>query len=168
MPPVSQLPSPNTKPRVVIIGAGFGGLAVARGLAHSGTTITLVDRQNHHVFQPLLYQVATAGLSPADIAAPIRSIVKRQKETRVLLAEVKGVDADQRRVFLSDGGTLDYDALVIATGAATAILAATNGRSTPPASRRSTTRRASGGAFCSPWNVPRRSARKVCPIGTNI
>src|SRR6267142_1002698 len=102
MPPVPQPTGRNAKPRVVIIGAGFGGLAVARGLAHSGATVTIVDRQNHHVFQPLLYQVATAGLSPADIAAPIRSIVKRQKETRVLLA---------------DGTTLDYDFLVIATGA---------------------------------------------------
>src|SRR6476646_10159213 len=117
MPPAPLPTGRNAKPRVVIIGAGFGGLAVARGLAHSGATVTIVDRQNHHVFQPLLYQVATAGLSPADIAAPIRSIVKRQKETRVLLAEVTGVNADQRRVLLSDGTTLDYDFLVIATGA---------------------------------------------------
>ena len=117
MPPVPLPTGRNAKPRVVIIGAGFGGLAVARGLANSGATVTIVDRQNHHVFQPLLYQVATAGLSPADIAAPIRSIVKRQKETRVLLAEVTGVNADQRRVLLSDGTTLDYDFLVIATGA---------------------------------------------------
>jgi len=117
MPPAPLPTGRNAKPRVVIIGAGFGGLAVARGLAHSGATVTIVDRQNHHVFQPLLYQVATAGLSPADIAAPIRSIVKRQKETRVLLAEVTGVNADQQRVLLSDGTTLDYDFLVIATGA---------------------------------------------------
>ena len=117
MPPVPRLPGRDAMPRVVVIGAGFGGLAVARGLAHSGTIITIVDRQNHHVFQPLLYQVATAGLSPADIAAPIRSIVKRQKETRVLLAEVTGVNTSQRHVQLSDGNTLDYDALVIATGA---------------------------------------------------
>jgi glycine/D-amino acid oxidase-like deaminating enzyme len=73
MPPVPQPTGRNAKPRVVIIGAGFGGLAVARGLAHSGATVTIVDRQNHHVFQPLLYQVATAGLSPADIAAPCAS-----------------------------------------------------------------------------------------------
>ena len=117
MPPVPRLPGRDAMPRVVVIGAGFGGLAVARGLANSGTIITIVDRQNHHVFQPLLYQVATAGLSPADIAAPIRSIVKRQKETRVLLAEVTGVNTSQRHVLLSDGNTLDYDALVIATGA---------------------------------------------------
>jgi NADH dehydrogenase FAD-containing subunit len=117
MPSNPRLPGRDAKPRVVIIGAGFGGLAVARGLAHSGAIITIVDRQNHHVFQPLLYQVATAGLSPADIAAPIRSIVKRQKDTRVLLAEVTGVDTGQRHVLLSDGNTVAYDALVIATGA---------------------------------------------------
>ncbi len=90
MPLSPQLSSHNTKPHIVVIGAGFGGLAVVRGLANSGFTITLIDRQNHHVFQPLLYQVATAGLSPADIATPIRSIIKRQKDTRVLLAEGDG------------------------------------------------------------------------------
>ena len=74
MPPILAPPNHKAKPHVVIIGAGFGGLAAVRGLAHSGVAITLVDRQNHHVFQPLLYQVATAGLSPADIAAPIRSM----------------------------------------------------------------------------------------------
>ena len=106
-----------SEPHIVIVGAGFGGLAVERGLAGSGARITLIDRQNHHVFQPLLYQVATAGLSPADIAAPVRSIVKRHKNTRVLLAEVAGVDADKKRVLMSDGTGLDYDALVLATGA---------------------------------------------------
>src|SRR5260370_9779444 len=115
MPLVRRPDGRNAKPRVVIIGAGFGGLGVARGLAHSGATVRIVDRQNHHVFQPLLYQVATAGLSPADIAAPIRSIVKRQKETRVLLADVTGVNADHRRLLLSYWTTLDYDFLVIAT-----------------------------------------------------
>src|SRR5258708_22437596 len=95
MPPVPQPTGRNAKPRVVIIGAGFGGLAGARGLSHSGATVTIVDPQNHHVFQPLLYQVATAGMSPADIAAPIRSIVKRQEETRVLLAGLTGVEACQ-------------------------------------------------------------------------
>jgi NADH dehydrogenase FAD-containing subunit len=104
-------------PHVVIVGAGFGGLAAARGLARSGATITIVDKQNHHLFQPLLYQVATAGLSPADIAAPIRSIVRDRARTRVLLDEVTGIDAAARRVRLGGGGTLTYDALVIATGA---------------------------------------------------
>ncbi|QXQ08445.1 NAD(P)/FAD-dependent oxidoreductase [Sphingosinicellaceae bacterium] len=114
---MSSAPARPDKHHIVIVGAGFGGLAVARGLARADVTITLVDRQNHHVFQPLLYQVATAGLSPADIAAPIRSIVKKHENTRVLLGEVTGVDIGQRRVVLADGATLDYDALVIATGA---------------------------------------------------
>jgi NADH dehydrogenase len=105
------------KPHVVIIGAGFGGLAVAHNLSGSDVAITLIDRQNHHVFQPLLYQVATAALSPADIAAPIRSIVKRQKNTRVLLDEVIGIDTTARSVELQGGDTLAYDTLVIATGA---------------------------------------------------
>jgi NADH dehydrogenase FAD-containing subunit len=110
-------PSRRDQPHVVIVGAGFGGLAAARGLARSGATITIVDRQNHHLFQPLLYQVATAGLSPADIAAPIRSIIRDRAQTRVLLDQVTGVDADRRHIQLAGGGDLGYDVLVIATGA---------------------------------------------------
>ena len=106
-----------TRPHVVILGAGFGGLAVAKSLRRAPVDITIVDRRNHHLFQPLLYQVATAGLSPADIAAPIRSIVKNQRNTRVLLDEVTGVDAGARQVHLQSGGSLAYDRLVIATGA---------------------------------------------------
>ena len=102
---------------VVIVGAGFGGLAAAAGLAKEDVRITIVDRQNHHLFQPLLYQVATAGLSPADIAAPIRTIVKDQPATGVLLDEVVGVDAAAKCVKLSSGATLGYDTLIIATGA---------------------------------------------------
>lgn len=105
------------KPRIVIVGAGFGGLSVVRGLANVDAEITLVDRQNHHVFQPLLYQVATAGLSPADIAAPIRSIVKKHRQMHVLLDEVVGVEAATKMVKLASGATLDYDMLVLATGA---------------------------------------------------
>ena len=81
------------KPRIVIIGAGFGGLAVVRGLGAIDAEVTLIDRQNHHLFQPLLYQVATAALSPADIAAPIRTIVKDHKQMHVLLDEVSDIDA---------------------------------------------------------------------------
>ena len=80
----------NPRPHIVIIGGGFGGLAAARALRRSDARITLVDRKNHHVFQPLLYQVATAGLSPGDIASPIRWILRRQDNIRVLLAEVTG------------------------------------------------------------------------------
>jgi len=104
------------RPRVVIVGAGFGGLTVAKRLAKTPADITLIDRQNHHLFQPLLYQVATAGLSPADIAWPIRSLVRRQRNTRVLLGEVTGVDRQRKHVIL-DGQDIAYDVLVLATGA---------------------------------------------------
>ncbi|MFZ2492432.1 MAG: NAD(P)/FAD-dependent oxidoreductase, partial [Thermoanaerobaculia bacterium] len=103
-------------PHVVIIGAGFGGLYAARGLAKANVRITIVDRQNYHLFQPLLYQVATAGLNPSDIAMPIRAIVRKQKNTTVLLADVRSIDVTNRRVLL-DEGELKYDYLVLATGA---------------------------------------------------
>jgi len=105
------------RPQVVIIGAGFGGLAAARALAKAPVDVTLVDRRNHHLFQPLLYQVATAALSPADIAVPTRAILARQKNVRVLLDEVTGLDSDTRRVQLREGKPLHYDWLIIATGA---------------------------------------------------
>src|SRR5512141_1896882 len=82
------------KPRVVLVGAGFGGLAAAKALARSAFDVTVIDQHNYHLFQPLLYQVATAGLSPADIASPIRSILGRQKNARVILGKVTGVDVD--------------------------------------------------------------------------
>ncbi len=104
------------RPHVVIVGAGFGGLTVAKTLAGAPVDITLIDRENHHLFQPLLYQVATASLSPADIAWPIRSLVRQQKNTRVLLGEVTGVDAAQKRIFFEDH-EIAYDILVLATGA---------------------------------------------------
>jgi NADH dehydrogenase len=106
-----------TRPRIVIVGAGFGGLAAARALRRSPVDVTIVDRRNHHLFQPLLYQVATAGLSPADIASPIRSIVRNYANTRVLLDSVEGVDSRRRIVRLGSGGSLDYDWLLLATGA---------------------------------------------------
>jgi NADH:ubiquinone reductase (H+-translocating) len=102
--------------RVVIVGAGFGGLSAAQGLARADVDVTIIDRQNHHTFQPLLYQVATAGLSPADIAYPIRSILRSQANAEVVLAEVTGVDIEARKVLMNDR-SLDYDTLVIATGA---------------------------------------------------
>jgi NADH:ubiquinone reductase (H+-translocating) len=103
--------------RVVIIGGGFGGLSVARGLSHESVHVTLVDRSNHHLFQPLLYQVAMAGLAPGEIAVPIRSVLSRQDNARVLLAEVTGVDLVGKRVETREMAPLDYDYLVIATGA---------------------------------------------------
>jgi NADH:ubiquinone reductase (H+-translocating) len=104
-------------PHIVIIGGGFGGLAAAQALQGAPVSITLLDRRNHHLFQPLLYQVATAGLSPGDIAAPIRWILRKQKNVRVLLAEATSVDVDGRRVLLEDGTSLAYDYLVVAAGA---------------------------------------------------
>jgi NADH dehydrogenase len=105
------------KRRLVIIGGGFGGLSAARALAREPLTITLVDRSNHHLFQPLLYQVAMAGLSPGEIAVPIRSVLSRQENARVLLAEVTHVDLANRRVETRESHPLDYDYLVVATGA---------------------------------------------------
>ena len=105
------------KRRLVIIGGGFGGLSAARALAREPIVITLVDRSNHHLFQPLLYQVAMAGLSPGEIAVPIRSVLSRQENARVLLAEVTNVDLVNRRVETRESLPLDYDYLVVATGA---------------------------------------------------
>jgi len=107
---------PDSLPRVVIIGGGFGGLSAARTLAGANVAITLIDRRNHHLFQPLLYQVATAGLNPADIANPIRRILRHQKNAEVLLAEAKLFDLAAKRVEL-DENFLEYDYLIVATGA---------------------------------------------------
>ena len=103
-------------PKVVIIGAGFGGLSAAKQLAHKPFDITIIDRHNYHLFQPLLYQVATAGLSPADIASPIRGILHRQKNAKVILAKVSGIDTAGSQV-LAEGRRIPYDYLVVATGA---------------------------------------------------
>jgi NADH dehydrogenase len=102
--------------RVVIVGGGFGGLYAAQALRRAPVQLTLVDRRNFHLFQPLLYQVAAGGLSPGEIASPLRYILRRQRNTRVLLGEVVDIDVATRRVTLSDG-ELDYDALVVAAGA---------------------------------------------------
>jgi NADH dehydrogenase FAD-containing subunit len=107
---------PQRRPRVVIVGAGFGGLSAAKALARTPVDVVLIDRRNYHLFQPLLYQVATAGLSPADIAAPIRSILRRQSNASVILAKVTGVDTKTREV-ITDGPRVAYDYLILATGA---------------------------------------------------
>ncbi len=100
---------------VVIIGGGFGGLAAAQALKRAPVTVTVIDRRNHHLFQPLLYQVATAGLSPGDIASPIRWVLRRQHNVRVLLAEARSIDVDRKIVQL-EHGELSYDFLIVATG----------------------------------------------------
>src|SRR5687768_12671981 len=103
-------------PHVVVMGGGFGGLWTARALRRVGVSVTLVDRRNHHLFQPLLYQVAMAGLSPADIATPIRSLLSRYPFVRVLQGEVTSLDLDANKV-QADFGELEYDYLVLACGA---------------------------------------------------
>jgi NADH dehydrogenase len=102
--------------QVVIIGGGFGGLRAARALKSAPVDVTLIDKRNYHLFQPLLYQVATGSLSPGEIAAPIRSVLSRQKNARVLLGEVVDVDPESRRVALADGAAIPYDALIVAAG----------------------------------------------------
>jgi NADH dehydrogenase len=106
-----------TAHHVVIVGAGFGGLAVAQGLASAPVRITIIDQRNHHLFQPLLYQVATASLATSEIAWPIRHLVRKRKEIITLLASVSSVDPHTRKVGLDDGGEIAYDTLVLATGA---------------------------------------------------
>ncbi|MBS1841947.1 MAG: NAD(P)/FAD-dependent oxidoreductase [Acidobacteria bacterium] len=105
--------------RVLILGGGFGGLLAAQRLKRAPAQVTLIDRRNFHLFQPLLYQVATGSLSPGEIAAPLRSVLSKQKNCEVLLGEAADIDPDAKRVTLADGGVFEYDALVVATGSQT-------------------------------------------------
>lgn len=114
--PERKTATPAARPRVVIVGAGFGGLFAARGLKRAGADVTLVDRHNYHLFQPLLYQVATAGLAPSDVAWPVRNVLNRFRNVTVLLDQVDGVDAVAQEVLTADR-RLPYDYLVLATGA---------------------------------------------------
>jgi NADH dehydrogenase len=102
--------------KIVILGGGFGGLYAAQALKHADADITLIDRRNYHLFQPLLYQVATGSLSPGEIAAPIRGVLSEQKNTAVLLGEAVDIDPHAKTLKLRDGGVLDYDSLIVATG----------------------------------------------------
>src|SRR6266851_1850621 len=108
--------APQKPHRVVIVGAGFGGLEAAFGLAGAPVEITVIDRRNHHLFQPLLYQVATASLATSEIAWPIRYLLRHRPDVTTLFATVSGVDAQARHVLLDDGDTLPYDTLMVATG----------------------------------------------------
>src|SRR6266567_1728082 len=107
------------KSKVVILGGGFGGLAAAQKLKRASVEVTLIDRRNFHLFQPLLYQVATGSLSPGEIAAPLRGVLSRQKNTRVLLGDVLDIDPVSKQVVLADGATFDYDSLIVAAGSQT-------------------------------------------------
>jgi len=107
------------KHRVVILGGGFGGLAAAQKLKRAPVEVTLIDRRNFHLFQPLLYQVATGSLSPGEIAAPLRGVLSRQKNACVLMGEAVDLNPQAKRVILSDGGTFEYDSLIVATGTRT-------------------------------------------------
>jgi NADH dehydrogenase len=109
----------NKQWRVIIVGGGFGGLRAAQALKSKLLDVTLVDRRNYHLFQPLLYQVATGSLSPGPISAPLRSVLRRQTNTRVLLGSVEDVDPDAKQVLLADGAVLPYDSLIVATGSET-------------------------------------------------
>ena len=113
--PLKQTPA--RRPRVVIVGGGFAGLHAAKGLGNLPVDVTVLDKSNHHTFQPLLYQVALAVLSPADIAQPIRSVLRKQSNTQVLMDEVTGIDTQSRNVTLGSGAQIPYDYLVLATGA---------------------------------------------------
>src|SRR6059058_2221719 len=106
----------NSKPRVIIVGAGFGGLEAAKKLPCKNVRVTVIDRTNYYLFQPLLYQVATAALSPADIAAPVRAVLSKCRNVEVILAEVQSVDVDAKKVKTVDL-EIDYDYLILATGA---------------------------------------------------
>src|ERR671910_3438358 len=106
----------SVRPHVVIVGGGFAGLNAAKRLKDAEVVVTLVDRRNHHLFQPLLYQVATASLSPADIAAPIRGVLRKQQNVEVWMGEVVDIDVAKREVVLEDA-IVSYDYLVLATGA---------------------------------------------------
>jgi NADH dehydrogenase FAD-containing subunit len=113
---VARAAAAGRRPRVVIVGAGFGGLAAATAFGRAPVDVTVVDKRNYHLFQPLLYQVATAGLSPADIASPIRGILRRQRNTTVLMARVTGIDKERREVVAGER-RIPYDYLIVATGA---------------------------------------------------
>src|SRR3989441_2124536 len=113
---MTSIGTASRRPRVVIIGAGFGGLSAVKQLARAPFDVTVVDRHNYHLFQPLLYQVATAGLSPGDIDSPIRGILRRQKNAQVVLAKVSGIDTARNEV-IAEGRRIPFDHLIIATGA---------------------------------------------------
>ncbi len=141
--------------RIVVIGAGFAGIEVARGLGAAGIAVTLIDRQNHHLFQPLLYQVATAALSPADIAEPIRKMLRDHPSVEIVLGEVTAIDGAARAVTLASGVRFAYDAWSSRRARRIPISGMTTGPPSRLASRPSRTRGGSARACCSPSSRPR-------------
>ena len=140
-------------PHVVIVGGGFGGLSAAKALRKAPVRVTVVDRHNHHLFQPLLYQVATATLSPGDIASPIRWILRHARNTRVLLGDVRTIDLANRRLVLEDGASIDYDYLIMTGWSARSSCPwrmrwRSGGASSSPSSRRSARRIRCGNSGC--------------------
>jgi len=113
---ISEQSNVSKRAKVIIIGGGFGGLSAAQALKSAPVDVTLIDRRNYHLFQPLLYQVATGSLSPGEIAAPLRGVLSRQKNTRVLLGDVQDIDPVSKRVLLADGASFQYDSLIVAAG----------------------------------------------------
>jgi NADH dehydrogenase len=109
----------ETRHRVLILGGGFAGLNAAQKLRRASVDVTLIDRRNFHLFQPLLYQVATGSLSPGEISAPLRGVLSRHKNTQVLLGEAVDIEPDAKRVILRDGAAFTYDSLIVATGSKT-------------------------------------------------
>jgi NADH dehydrogenase FAD-containing subunit len=156
----SVISSETVRSRVVIVGGGFGGIECAKALASAPCTVTLIDRQNHHCFQPLLYQVATAALSPADVAWPIRSILSPQTNAHVVMAEVVGIDRQRRQVLTSCHNKYAYEYLVLATGPLIRTSATTIGLMLLPASNASRTRSISDATFCWLSNAPR--SNQIC------
>src|SRR6201996_3062677 len=118
--------------KVVIIGGGFGGLSAAQQLNSDLVDVTLIDRRNYHLFQPLLYQVATGSLSAGEVASPLRGVLSRQKNTRVLLGTVVGIDPDSKRVSLADGTIVPYDSLIVAAGSQTSYFGRNEGQEWAP------------------------------------
>jgi NADH dehydrogenase len=117
----------------VILGGGFGGLSAAQALKRAPVQVTLLDRRNFHLFQPLLYQVATGSLSPGEIAAPLRSVLRKQKNTKVLLGEAADIDPHKNLLTLSDGAQFEYDSLIVSTGSQTSYYGKQWFRKTRPA-----------------------------------
>jgi NADH dehydrogenase len=135
MPNLKGVNAGSKQWRVIIVGGGFGGLRSALALKSAPVEVTLIDRRNYHPFQPLLYQVATGSLSPGEIAAPLRSVLSRQKNTRVLLGEVVDLDPGGKRVLLADGASFEYDSLIVAAGSQTSYYGHDAWRTWAPARR---------------------------------